>query len=167
MRKWLTDVKSVKALPYAICFLLALCNAIGNGAIAANGGLIAFAVMGSILSLLVMQESVQTLSKPQSPTTQNQYNGSICAICMIALGCTLNLTMPVATWLHIPVMLAGTIGAVACIGLIFGVESSCFTICKPTPRNDGITLTARTASIPPDQAVKPFLPSILASLIKV
>ena len=160
MTEWLPNVKkSVKTFPYAICFLLALCNAIGNGAIAANGGPMAFAVMGSILSLLVMQDPILTLSKPQSSTTQNQYNGSICAVCATALGCTLNF-MPLATWLHIPVMLARTIGAVTCISLIYNAESFCFTICKPRPAADMASTTGKSP-IAEHPTLKPFFSSIL------
>lgn len=78
------DIQAIQTNNNMLIFLLlmtlAMLNALGNGAITANGGSYIIAILGALLSLFVMTREATDLSSTQVSIDQAKYNGIMAAL---------------------------------------------------------------------------------------
>lgn len=152
---------------FLLLIALAMLNALGNGAITANGGSYIIAALGALLSLSVMMYAASEVSSKPISITQAQYNGGMAMLYIIlpllAIWIMHTFILPLyCPTLLIPAAIVLAITATSVMTIIGACEYSCSTQKKTHVPSPGI----KPCKIIKIQKFKPFFNSILSPLTK-
>ena len=145
-------------------FTLAIFNALGNGAITANGGSYIIAALGALLSLLVMTREASELSGSTITFTQEKYNGMMAMLYIVlplaAIWIMHTFILPVyCPTLLTPTTIVLVITALCVTTLIAACEYSCSI--QKNIKNTGILRSTAITKTNDTQEIIPFFDSVL------